>query len=95
MFRNNPELYIKQNESKHRVTSFTKTNSKWITDLDLNIKLTKIAGENLDDLGCGDLFTKDTIHKGKSLISRTLLKLETSVLQKDSIMNEKTSHRQG
>ena len=40
------------------ILSFTKTNSKWITDLNIKCKTIKLLdydiGENLDDFGCGN-----------------------------------------
>ena len=53
-------IHMQKNESRHRLTSFTKTNSKWIIDLNVKHKTIKLLqdnlGENLDFLGHGDDF---------------------------------------
>ena len=53
-------IHMQKNESRHRLTSFTKTNSKWIIDLNVKHKTIKLLEgnleENLGDLGYGDDF---------------------------------------
>ena len=52
------------------LTYFTKINSKWITNLNVKLKIIKLSkvniGENLDDLGYGDDFL-DTTPKAQSM----------------------------
>ena len=55
------------------LTPFTKTNSKWITDLNAKCKTTKLLedniGEKINDLGYGDNFgryNKGMIHERKN-----------------------------
>ena len=56
---------LKKN-SRHRLTSFTKINSKWITDLSVKHKTLKLLDdhveENLGDPGYGDDFRYSTEH---------------------------------
>ena len=80
-------------------TSFTKINSKWVTDLDLNTKLQENnLGENLDDFRCGDLFLDTTpkTHSMKEIVDKLdFTKIRNFCSAKDSIKNEKINHRQG
>ena len=51
-------------ESRNRLYALTKSNSKWITDLNVKCKTFKLPednkGENLDDLGYGHDFLETT-----------------------------------
>jgi len=66
--------------------SFTKINSKWITDLNIKHKATKLLKDNieyLEDFGYGDDFL-DMMTKTQSIKGRmdklNLIKIKTSVL---------------
>ena len=54
------EIHMQKNESRHRLYTFRKINSKWITDLNIKCKTVKLlednTKENLDDLGYGNDF---------------------------------------
>ena len=65
------DLRVQKNESRHRVYTFTKNNSKWITDPKCKMQNTRLLeaniGEHLDDPGLGDNFLdiKSKIHERK------------------------------
>ena len=77
-----------QIESRHRPSSFTKIDSKWIIDLNIKCKTIKFlegnTGENLMTLGVAVIsFTTLEVQPVKN-ISLTLLNLKTFALQKTS-----------
>ena len=52
------DIYMQKNECRHRISAFTKINSKWIKDLNVKHKSIELqedyTGENLIDLGHHD-----------------------------------------
>ena len=82
-------------------TSFTKINSKWITDLNVKHETIKLLEDqrSLDDLGFNDYFLYAPPPKAQSVKERpekvNLIKRKKCLLSKDTAKAVKTSHRLG
>lgn len=91
------DIDMQINSCSHRLTPFTKINSKSITDLNVNHKTIKhledITWKNLDDFGYVDDFLvqhqRHDLWK-KEMIKWTSLKLKSCALQKT--MRRQTTH---
>ena len=87
---------------EHPLTPYTKITLKWIKDLKVRLDTIKFLEEHIDrtpfDINCSNIFSEPSprVMEIKTKINKwDQIKLKSFCTAKETIKNEKTTHRMG
>ena len=97
-----PHVKKKKMKLEHPLTPYTKITLKWIKDLKVRLDTIKFLEEHIDrtpfDINCSNIFSEPSprVMEIKTKINKwDQIKLKSFCTAKETIKNEKTTHRMG